>query len=154
MQNEPSWFIFQVKKCENPPLAPKKPSDLHNCGKCFTWKNTDIHHQQSNGAKKKRIECSLLWLHNNSYCKIKKKPIHLSKDYIIVIEFCGINSGYHEAIWPKKRKWIFGVVVLMTVVFKKNNGVRRWWSVTDNDGGAISCLQVINCFPPDSWFGK
>ena len=28
-----------------------------------------------------------------------KKPIHLSKDdYIIVIEFCGINSGYHEAI--------------------------------------------------------
>ena len=146
MQNEPSWFIFQVKKCENPPLAPKKPSDLHNCGKCFTWKNTDIHHQQSNGAKKKRIECSLLWLHNNSYCKIKK-PIHLSKDdYIIVIEFCGINSGYHEAIWPKKRKWIFGVVVLMTVVFKKNNGVQRW-SVTDNDGDAISCLQVINCFP-------
>ena len=48
-----------------------------------------------------------------------------------MIEFCGINSGYHEgAIWPKKRKWIFGVVVLMTVVFKKNNGV-RWWSVTD-----------------------
>ena len=77
MQNEPSWFIFQVKKCENPPMAPKKPSDLHNCGKCFTWKNTDIHHQQSNGAKKKRIECSLLWLHNNSYCKIKKA--HSSK---------------------------------------------------------------------------
>ena len=145
----------------------------------FKWKSVKIHHWRQKNLviciiaesvslgkiqtftisnqmeqKKKRIECSLLWLHNNSYCKIKM-PIHLSKDdYIIVIEFCGINSGYHEAIWPKKRKWIFGVVVLMTVVFKKNNGVRRWWSVTDNDGGAISCLQVINCFPPDSRFGK
>ena len=79
-------------------MAPKKPSDLHNCGKCFTWKNTDIHHQQSNGAKKRGLS-----VHYYDFIIIlivkSKKPIHLSKDdYIIVIEFCGINSGYHEAI--------------------------------------------------------
>ena len=46
---------FSSEKVWKSTIGAKKPSDLHNCGKCFTWKNTDIHHQQSNGAKKRGL---------------------------------------------------------------------------------------------------